>query len=338
MLSHSQQPAWLHACSHSHPVKHSLFFLHIFSFASSMFMYECVFFIGWKTTMTMTAAGNCNNSRENTSSLSLSIQWIIRWCECKTFLNNIINAHRQFNLVWNKLVFIFAFAVVGMMRVLRWKRTTTNGSEDEEEEEKMKRGKQNRYYWRGKITGMWTIFVFVIYISCTYAQRSIILVGLSLFGTSECLLRTHAQSWTNNGKNSPNNALSLRSTCRFLRCDSIRSGKKFSFGRAHALVEFSIFSGINVARSLVCCCRVRLHKSIKNYVRFCRNFVPTFVKMSSARQIAYYCHFSSIVFGIIESPMRICFNFLFVILFVAVSVQHRAADSVKFNRLQFLSY
>lgn len=75
----------------------------------------------------------------NVEWMLLCVQWIIRWCECKTFLNNIINAHRQFNLVWNKLVFIFAFAVLEMMRMLlRWERTEKKRKRESEKNEKRK--------------------------------------------------------------------------------------------------------------------------------------------------------------------------------------------------------
>lgn len=95
----------------------------------------------------------------------------------------------------------------------------------------------------------------------------------------------------------------------FLRFDSITSNK-FSIGCAHAYghMRLSLLSNFLIFRHqyhscIVCCyscrccwCFVRLHKSIKNYVRFCRNFVPTIVKMSTERQIAYYCHFSFLFF------------------------------------------
>lgn len=82
--------------------------------------------------------------------------------------------------------------------------------------------------------------------------------------------------------------LYVRSTCRFFEMWFNHIEKIQFRTRLRSLSNFPIFR--HQCRLLACfsfvvivVC-VRLHKSIKNYVRFCRNFVPTFVKMSSERQ------------------------------------------------------
>lgn len=236
--------------------------------------------------------------------------------------------HRQFNLVWNKLFFIFAFAIVEMMRAAV--------EECGRENKKMKRETQNRYYWRGKITGMWTIFVCSCYLHFVHVRTT-----KHYFGLVSSEREIHALNTRTNlnkqRKHSLNNALSLRSTCRFLRWDSITS-EEFSFGRAHALLDFPNFpASMSLACLLlfVCCCCVREYKSIKNYVRFCRsNVCQNVYRETDSILLSFFFH----CLWIIESPRRICYNFLFVILLSRRPTVSAWADSVKFNRLQFWSY
>lgn len=248
---------------------------------------------------------------------------------------------QQFNLVGNKLVLFL------LLQLLKWcvlfSAVWWNKTKRKENEKRTKN--KNRYYWRGKITGMWTIFFGVCYLHFVHVRTTKHYFGWSCFFLLSSSCTKHTQTWTNNRK-IPNNALSLRSTCRFF-WDLIQSHRQIQFWMRSRIwawhKRLSLQSNFPIFRRqyhscIVCCCFVRLHKSIKNYVRFCRNFVPTIVKMSTERQIAYYCHFSfRFVFeSSNHASMWICYNFLFGIICCVVA-SHRpswVSKSADFEEIQ----
>lgn len=122
--------------------------------------------------------------------------------------------------------------------------------------------------------------------------------------------------------------LYVRSTCRFFEMWFNHIEKIQFRTRSRTLSNFPIFR--HQCRLLACfsfvvivVC-VRLHKSIKNYVRFCRNFVPTFVKMSSKRQKTDSILLSFFFHCLWHHPSNLRCEYATICFFVALRcVSHR---------------